>query len=158
MKFLDILSNDSDKNYWNYFLYHSSMQPNAWKLKSTTTSTIQSHKILPYHVLARPPWSSTYVFYVWTWGDSSSWTKKKGWSGSNSMRDIQKTSAGGQNCLPSRELTYPTFGKGKSSSKVPWELTYGQRVLWGTHLLSLDGSHPAKQRKQAVLPTSSNPT
>ena len=23
--------------------------------------------------------------------------------------------------LPSRKLTYPTFGKGKSSSKVPWE-------------------------------------
>ena len=23
--------------------------------------------------------------------------------------------------IPSRELTYPTFGKGKSSSKVPWE-------------------------------------
>ena len=57
--------------------------------------------------------------------------QKKGWSGSNSMRDIQKTSAGGQNCLPSRELTYPTFGKGKSSSKVPWELTYGQRMSKG---------------------------
>ena len=23
--------------------------------------------------------------------------------------------------LPSRELTYPTLGKGKSSSKVPWD-------------------------------------
>jgi len=26
-----------------------------------------------------------------------------------------------QECLPCRELTYPTWGKGKSSSRVPWE-------------------------------------
>ena len=28
---------------------------------------------------------------------------------------------GPENTLPSRELTYPTWGKGKSSSKVPWD-------------------------------------
>ena len=39
-------------------------------------------------------------------------------------------------CLPSRELTYPTLGKGKSSSKmpflgdmlVPWRVTFG--MIW----------------------------
>ena len=29
--------------------------------------------------------------------------------------------------LPSTELTYPTLGKGKSSSKVPWQ---GMLVPW----------------------------
>jgi len=47
-------------------------------------------------------------------------------------------------CLPSRELTYPTWGKGKSSSKVPW---YGiffnfqkgnQGLLLYSHVFPLD--------------------
>jgi len=31
--------------------------------------------------------------------------------------------------LPSRKLRYPTLGKGKSSSKGPWDMLVPRRVL-----------------------------
>jgi len=45
-------------------------------------------------------------------------TEPAGWrSFILSIFDISEAFESG---VPSRELTYPTWGKGKSSSKVPW--------------------------------------
>ena len=56
----------------------------------------------------------------------------------------EKVSGKIQGALPSRELTYPTWGKGKSSSKVPleWDMLVPWRVnyLFGREIKQCKGT------------------
>ena len=64
-----------------------------------------------------------YVFLSYTFGFThGSIPSIQRWS--LSMRSFWRTPL----YLPSRELTYPTLGKGKSSPSIPWEK--GMLVLW----------------------------
>ena len=87
-----------------------------------------------YHISYPSIYTTSNVLFLLcfsqTWAASEMSLYSSRWTISNEKHDWKKSS------IPSRELTYPTWGKGKSSSKVPF---------WGDMLV------PRRVRLQLVL-------